>query len=245
MATTEAQDSSIPATQPQGQTARNAVCTSPLNWDEVAREMDKGDLLSMGLNLYEEGGKQIQVQNSEGLDVSSVVQAEIDSFRSASIEMQWKVKLVKGFLEGRDGAVVLEWWRQVGERSYPLLTAVAKSILTIPATSGAVERSFSGNTPLMTWEKIAGDASFTEMALYLNATRDEPVNYDLVGVQTAPKIKSFTPRALHAFHIDNGIEEYTKDESIPNDVHQFIDGEHSVIHCGIWEEYAQALDIPV
>ncbi len=199
----------------------------------------------MGLNLYEEG-KQAQVQNSEGLDVSSVVQAEIVSFRCASIEMPWKVKLAQGFLECRDGAVVLEWWRQVGERSYPLLAAVAKSILTIPATSGVVERpAFSGNTPLMAWEKIAGDTSFTEMALYLNARRDEPVNYDHVGVQTVAQMKSFTPRALHAFHVENGIEEYMKDESIPDDVQQFIDGKHSFIHSGIWEEYARVLDIPI
>ncbi len=244
MVTTEAHGS-IPATKPEGHSAGNEDCTSPLSWDEAAREMDEGDLLDMGVRINEGGGKQIQVQNSEGSDVISLVQAEIDSFRSASIEMQWRVKLAKGFLEGKDGAVVLEWWRQVGERSYPLLAAVAKSILTIPVTSAAVERSISGNTPLMTWEKIAGETTFTDMALYLNATRDERVNYDLVGVQTMAKIKSFMPHALRTFLADNGIKEYANDESVPNNERQFIDGEDSLIHCGMWEEYAQALDIPI
>ncbi len=201
----------------------------------------------MGLKMYEEG-KQGQVQNSEGLGVHSIVQAEISSFRCASIEMSWKVKLAQGFLECRDGAVALEWWQQVGERSYPLLAAVAKSILTIPATSGVVERpAFSGNTPLMTWEKIAGDTSFTEMALYLNARRDEPVDYDRVDMQTMTQIKRFTPHTLHAFHVDNGIEEYTNDGSIPDDVQQFINGkQHSLIHSDMWEEYTRlVLDIPI
>ncbi len=140
------------------------LCPSPMSWDGVAREMDKGVLVSMGLDLYEEG-KPVQVQNSEGLNVSSVLDAEIISFRSASIEMQWKVKLAQGFLEGRDGAVVLEWWQQVGERTYPLLAAVAKSRLTIPAASGVAEKPFSGNTSLMAWEKIAGHTYFTGMEL--------------------------------------------------------------------------------
>ncbi len=222
------------------------LCPSPMSWDGVAREMDKGVLVSMGLDLYEEG-KPVQVQNSEGLDVSSVLDAEIISFRSASIEMQWKVKLAQGFLEGRDGAVVLEWWQQVGERSYPLLAAVAKSILTIPAASGVAEKTFSGNTSLMAWEKIAGDTYFTEMALYLNGRRDEPVNYDSVDIRTMSEIRSSTPHSLRVFHVENGVQEYTKDESIPDNIQQFIDGEHSLIHCGMWEEYAQALalDVPI
>jgi hAT family C-terminal dimerisation region len=67
---------------------------------------------------------------------------------------------------------IMDYWSQSGATLNPHLAFVARAVLAVPASSGALESDFGGAGHLLSAKRSSMDKAYAEMTLFLHGSRE-------------------------------------------------------------------------